>query len=658
MNVYLDDRRIELRAAASIGTGGEADVYDIGGGRALKIFKDAGHPDFAGLDHARDAARQRLDTHQRKLPDFPRKLPERVITPMELARDRRKRGRIIGYSMRLVSGAELLYRYAEPRMRRQGVCGNQVVAFLRDLHETVGALHDAGVVIGDFNDLNVLVAGTRAYLIDADSFQFGPYACSVFTERFVDPLLCDPGAAAPVLVGRYTLDSDWYAFHVMAMRALLCVGPYGGVHKPADARRRIAHAARPLHRVTVFDREVVYPRPALHYSVLPDELVAHLDAVFCRDHRAPFPGALLDDLRWTQCRQCGAEHARPVCPQCRRRGAGVALVHVLVRGKVRAERVAMAGGQVGGQVGGTPVGMIVDAELAPGPGGGLRWLSLDGGALRDTDGAVLASNMAMRPGRTIRCRGAGALVVDAGRAWEVTSAGEQPAEIVDICETETALCANASGYTVWASGGRLLCKRTSAQAGAPERKVLAGGPEVLGTVLPGQTRLWLGEHLGLGFYRAGNLHVAFVFDVRRRGLNDGVELPPIRGRIVDMHAAVGQDRAWLFWREQRGPREVACCALVSAQGVLLAAAEEDTAGATAGSGAWILAGRGSAAVGSFLFVPTDAGIVRVEEGGGTLAMTRSFPDTEPFVCAGDRLLAGADGLYVVKRDHILRLTLS
>ena len=54
-------------------------------------------------------------------------------------------------------------------------------------------------MVGDFNDLNILVTGTDAWLIDADSFQFGTYLSPVFTERFLDPSAArglHPGAAA------------------------------------------------------------------------------------------------------------------------------------------------------------------------------------------------------------------------------------------------------------------------------------------------------------------------------------------------------------------------------------------------------------------------------------------------------------------------------
>jgi hypothetical protein len=675
MNVYLESQRIALDPAAAIGQGGEAEVFDIGGGQALKIFKGPQHPDFGGSPHERDAAGRRLALHQRKLPDFPAGLPERVIAPATLATERKRGGRIVGYAMRLVAGAELLARYAEPQMRRhrhgqaqgQAAPGNQAVAVLRDLHATVCALHRAGVIIGDFNDSNVLVSGQRAYLIDADSFQFDAYPCTVFTERFVDPLLCDPAAAAPVLCRPYSDDSDWYAFHVLTMRTLLGVGPYGGVHRPADPARRIPQAARPLHRVTVFDREVVYPRPALPYDLLPDALLARLEDVFCRDRRGPLPPALLDDLRFTRCLGCGAEHARDLCPRCRPGVARPAAVHAHIQGRLRVEQLAVV------------AGAIIDARLFDGV---LAYLGLDAGQLRDHTGAVLATALHLRPGRTIACWPGGALVADAGHARVLVRPGAAtpaphdidsdpgiaPSIAVDTCAGETALAVSPNGrHVAWASGGRLLCWRgSSALAGATGVRGL--GPTDLGSVLRGQTRLWLGDALGFGFYRAGALGVGFLFDPERRGLNDRVELPPMRGRIEQISCAVGRDRVWLFWREHRQGKEIARCALIAASGALLAMAEADADGSPNGNGndddAWLLAGAGATALGPYLFAPTDAGIVRVEAHGNALRPTRGFSDTQPFVSAGDRLMsstsgpAGASGLYVVKPDRILRLTLS
>jgi len=96
--------------------------------------------------------------------------------------------------MPFLNGTEVLLSYTVRKYRElHKIDANAVVDILRNLHQIVTGIHQAGVVIGDFNDLNVLVANHReTYLVDADSMQFGQFPCRTFTVRFVDPLLCSP----------------------------------------------------------------------------------------------------------------------------------------------------------------------------------------------------------------------------------------------------------------------------------------------------------------------------------------------------------------------------------------------------------------------------------------------------------------------------------
>ncbi|MBF2078053.1 MAG: hypothetical protein IGR76_05910 [Synechococcales cyanobacterium T60_A2020_003] len=224
--------------------------------------------------------------------------------------------------MPLLERADALLRYGERSFRQAGISNQTVVQIFQDLHDTVSKLHLQQVVIGDFNDLNVLVKGSEAYLIDADSFQFASFHCTVFTARFVDPLLCDPTANQPIRLQSPTLYSDWYAFTVMLMQSLLFVDPYGGVYKPKDPTQKVPHGVRSLHRITVFHPEVHYPKPATPYTVLPDDLLHYFQKVFIHDRREIFPRSLLDNLRWTQCLVCGKEHARNHCPNCQQASPG------------------------------------------------------------------------------------------------------------------------------------------------------------------------------------------------------------------------------------------------------------------------------------------------------------------------------------------------
>lgn len=44
MDVYLNHKRLRLKSSQLIGKGGEADIYDLGKGQALKLFKQPDHP--------------------------------------------------------------------------------------------------------------------------------------------------------------------------------------------------------------------------------------------------------------------------------------------------------------------------------------------------------------------------------------------------------------------------------------------------------------------------------------------------------------------------------------------------------------------------------------------------------------------------------------
>ncbi len=291
--------------------------------------------------------------------------------------------------------------------------------------------------------------------------------------------------------------------------------------------------------------------------------------------------------------------------------------------------------------------------------GALRWLAHEAGAFVREDGEV-ALRGALSPRLRFRLQRGTTLVGEPGRLRVLRAGGEQQLT-VDAADGVAAFDASAR-HRFWVEGGQL------------KRDGLLGA-EVVGEVLVGQTRIFVGPSFGLGFYRAGGLFVAFVFDGERRGVNDGVRLPPIGGRLLAAHATLSSSRAWLFLALERGGRVVHRALVVSRTGALLAASE-----AARDDGTWlgsVGAIRGACALGDALFAPTDAGVVRVEldatagpperarEGGPggsgserASFKVRDFPDTAPFVHEGSRLLAGATGLYVVGEREIVQLSLS
>ncbi|MDB9493046.1 hypothetical protein PN441_02450 [Spirulina major CS-329] len=621
MQMYFNHQRLTLRPQDAIATGGEADIFRWQND-AIKLFKAPDHPDYHGFPQAQQAAQFRLDQHQTKLRQFPQNLPDRVITPTNLVTDRA--GRIWGYGMPLVEPARVLRQYSDRALHRSGMDNGAIAQILQDLHGTIAAIHRVGVVIGDFNDLNVLVQGDRAYLIDADSFQFGGFACTVFTAAFVDPLRCDPTANAPLLNAPYHPETDWYAFGVMVMRSLLCVGPYGGVYKPKNPAQLVPPAARPLHRITIFHPEVKYPKPALPIESLSDDLLHHCYRVFVDDQRGPFPVKLLQDLHWRTCPQCQLEHTRAACPVC---------THATIT-PVPPPLTQTGRGTVTATVLYRTTGLILAAQRV---GSQVQWLVQEAGQLKREGGAVILAGD-RDPSLWAGLQNRTTLIAKGGQA--IAFHPDHPPEriAVETHQHQPQLVTNGRDR-FWLHNGQLF-------------KAGRFGPDYWGDVLAGQTQIWVGASFGVGCYRAGHLSVTFTFAVGQPGINDQVRLDWGRGQQLAAHCAIGPTRAWLVWVMQTDGITHYHGAVIHSTGAVEAQLQ-----ATPGDAPWLEAFHSHCAVGNVLFAATDSGIVRVEAYQGAVQVAQTFPDTEPFVSAETQLLPGDGGLIAVGPQEIIQLQL-
>ncbi len=637
-DLQIAGRSITLDPSAMIGKGGEADVYRIAPDVALKVFKDQNHPDIKGLpkgaerDLALRLAKEKIAEHQHKLPAFPKGLPSGIVTPVEFARD--KKGLIRGYTMPIVPSARELLMFHADKDLRKTLNPEHLTALFRRLHELVQAAHKAGMVIGDFNDLNILVrqaddANAMPYLIDADSMQFGPFPCRMFTARFVDPLLCDTSAQAPMLTSPHRPTSDWFAFACMLFETLLWVGPFGGVHNPADHSKKISHDARSLRRVSVLNPDVRYPKPARPYGTLPDDLLQYFLRVFERDHRDVFPCSLLENLRWTTCTTCGYTHARGLCPMCGVAGPAIAQT-LTIRGTVTARRIF-------------PTPRLRGDLLAVAfQEGELKYLVHDAGQVKREDGSVVLTSPP-QPDMRFRLSGARTFI------------GQEPKLVCVDPRTGTELLAvDTFGHRPMFDTDATALYRVVGGRLVREGRLGVTWEEHLGDVLCGQTTIFVGENFGFGFYRAGAIFQAFTFTGSKRSLNDRVNLPPIPGQLVDAFALFSNHRVWFFVTYNHQGRLLNRCTVLCHEGAIIATHET-----SAGDGSWLSSIRGGCAAtltGSThsLFVPTDEGIKRIDATPTGLVEVRVFTDTEPFVTASSRLFLARGGIVVVK-DHEIHL---
>ena len=406
----------------------------------------------------------------------------------------------------------------------------------------------------------------------------------------------------------------------MLMQSLVRVDPYGGIYRPKTGPA-LPQAARPLHRITIFHPEVGYPKNAIPLGVLPDDLMHYMHGVYTKDLRGEFPFGILEGIRWTRCTSCGLEHARRTCPNC---AVPAAAVVERVRGTVRAKRIFKTSGQ------------IVYADFQDGQ---IKYLYYREGALeRESGDGILRG--ALQPRMRFRLIGDDTLIGldNVVSRFDGSDPTNVKRHVVDMYGTLPLFDTDGT-HLLMAQNGRLLYDESA-------------GFEAIGTVLKNQTVFWSGHGHGFGFYRAGELFRAFVFEERKHGLNDTVALPRIGGQLIDTTAVLSDKLTWFFMTRREKRKVINQCTVIDRAGTILGSAEAED-----GDGSWLGTLRGKCAVGFFLLSATDDGIVRVEVDGKSLVVTRQFPDTKGFVHSGNHIVPGNGGLYAIGSNEIVHVTI-
>lgn len=315
--VVIAGRRVNLEAQNVLGSGGEGTVTLVSfGGRdfAVKVYHD---PTLR---------------RQAKLVDLQKltgRLPPEVIAPLELAWDPLGR-QVVGFAMRLLPpGQQPLEMLMKPAFREKTGINNKNVADLYlKLYEVLGKIHQAGMVVGDENSYNLLFKLPEVALIDADSYQFGPYPCEVATERFLNPRLYGMNfSLKPV----FQVLDDWYSYLVLLFTSLLLVHPYGGAHRQVQSLGK-----RALSHITVLDQSVKYPAAAYPPQVLTDDLMQVFETTFAKGIIRIPDRKVLEKYRdeLIGCPKCDFWYPRHLrnCPKCTAQNLKAMIIKVQIAG--------------------------------------------------------------------------------------------------------------------------------------------------------------------------------------------------------------------------------------------------------------------------------------------------------------------------------------
>ncbi|MGB0388265.1 MAG: two-component regulator propeller domain-containing protein [Ardenticatenaceae bacterium] len=180
-----DSRGIRIELGEAIKRGGEARIFEVRGKSNLvaKVYHEHRAEREAKLKAMLANAPVQPATHTA------------IAWPMELLYER---GQLVGFLMPKISGYDPIMRFYNPALRKKQLPGFD----WRYLHRTASNLavvietvHEAGHLIGDLNESNILVNDQALVtLVDADSFQIAGqrgqiFRCAVGKPEYTPPEL-------------------------------------------------------------------------------------------------------------------------------------------------------------------------------------------------------------------------------------------------------------------------------------------------------------------------------------------------------------------------------------------------------------------------------------------------------------------------------------
>ncbi|MEI6118056.1 MAG: hypothetical protein WCP92_02080 [bacterium] len=623
--VYLKGQAIRL--TKEIGAGQEAVVYDMGNGQVAKIYRLPNDPYYAQSPEEQKAAIARITINQKKLAMYPGGLPSNIITPSNLLTD--KQGAILGYTMPFITGAETLLTYGDMGYRHSmNISNNEIRDIFLNLHDTLKALHAQRVVIGDFNDLNILIKNKQVYMIDTDSYQFGKFMSTMYTDKFVDPLICDSiiknNTPLWTMTRNHNPNGDWYAFATLLFKSLLFVDPYGGIYKPKDSNKRVKQQLRAHNRINVFNPEVVYPKHAYPYKALDEKLLRYFQEVFTKDLRGEFPQVLLKNMQWKTCTKCGIEYSTPQCPICN--AGAIHVIPISVSGNVHVREVFVTNG------------IIMFAAMQNGK---LVYVYHENDEYkRENDKLVIAGPLSRS--LHIAINGSSTVLSETHTMAVVDTSGQSKKMFIDCVGTRPVCDAN-DHEIFWVENGNIYKNNPLG---------LAYSPINIGQCIVDNTLLWTGDKFGFGMYKAGNILQGFIFDSSSKVINDNVNLPFIKGQVIDAKSYISDSLVWVMIATKDQNKYINHCIVLDRQGKVITHLHEETT-----SQNWLSHIKGKAAVANYLFCPTDDGILRVGIDANGNVETKVFVDTENHVNEQSSLLVSPMGIYVIKRNKILLVSI-
>ena len=226
---YMDDEKGEgtlkrIIASQFVNSGGEGTVYQLDGASNFTeshqyVVKIYNNPDKINVDKL---------TRLKDIFEQNRECRSRICYPRFLVYDKPEGGKCVGMLMLKCDSSDTLYNIVSSiqNLRNRNWTRAELVTMAIDILERFEAIHQMGLLMGDVNLNNILVAVNSkskmpmSVIIDVDSFQIGDderFLCPVFRHEFLSPRLQMQGEKSSFL---RTLNDEYYAIAVLIFNIL------------------------------------------------------------------------------------------------------------------------------------------------------------------------------------------------------------------------------------------------------------------------------------------------------------------------------------------------------------------------------------------------------------------------------------------------------
>lgn len=243
-----------------LGAGGEAAVY-VKDDLAIKIYHDPSR--MIPLDKIKELGAIKNDL---------------VLRPKYIVYD--DKGKPIGYAMDFVKNTHPVCKlFTKAFKQRNGISNEDITEFVEQIQQMDMDIHAARCLIVDHNEMNLLATlrtkkkPLTPFAIDVDSYQTPSHKATAIMDSIRDPL---------VKGNKWTEDSDWFSFAIIAFQLWIGIHPYKGTHpdyKPSEWLKRMKDG------ISVFDKDVALPAVCNDFSIIPASHLAWFKEIFVNNKR-------------------------------------------------------------------------------------------------------------------------------------------------------------------------------------------------------------------------------------------------------------------------------------------------------------------------------------------------------------------------------------